>query len=181
MNGSDYNIQLSILIDHYIILEKHIKSCINKITKSYCDGCLSICCKEEICRESIDSVFLHLLIEKQKLKYDVINGWMSSKGCRIDYGRPLICYEFFCNKIKNNKIFHLSGVENLAKEFIAVGDRCYKKQHLICIIDFEKLSKVKINKINENIIRLLKTKANKASTPDRKTLAGLSLKAVQAR
>ena len=156
MSGKDYNIQLSILTDNYIILEKHIKSRISKITKSYCNSCLSICCKEEICRETIDSNFLHLLIKKQKLKYNKISGWTSSKGCKIDYGRPLICYEYFCEKIKNSKIFHSSGIEKLVKEFKAVGNSCYKKQHLICITNFEELSNVKIKKINENIMRLLK-------------------------
>lgn len=161
MNGSDYKRELSILIKNYIILEQLINTYIRRITKHYCFNCSKTCCREDICRETIDSVFLQLLIEKQNLQYDTENGWMSPKGCRLNYGRPLICYEFFCVKIIRSNIFKNSGVENLIKMFGSVGQRVYGSQHLICIPSIEKLSKKKIKKINGNIVKMVKAMANK--------------------
>ena len=155
MNGNDYSRELSILIKNYIILEKQINTYISRITNQYCCNCCNTCCREDICRETVDSVFLELLIQKQNLKYDTKKGWLSPKGCRLIYGRPLICYEFFCEKIIRNNKFQKTGVEKLVKMFDSVGQRAYGSQHLICIPSIEKLSKRKIDKINGNIVKMI--------------------------
>ena len=161
MNENDYSRELSILIKNYIILEKQINIYISSITNHYCSICCNTCCRGDICRESIDSVFLELLIQKQNLKYDTKNGWLSSKGCRLNYGRPLVCYEFFCEKIIRNNNFKKSGIDKLVKMFGSVGQRAYGSQHLICIPSIENLSKRKIDKINGNIVKMMKAMANK--------------------
>lgn len=166
MNGNDCKSNISNLMKNYIILEKQIKRLVSNMTKSYCCSCSNTCCRENICRESIDSAFLKLLVEKQKLQYDLKNGWMSPDGCRLAYGRPLICYEFFCEKIARDDDFENSGLDKLIKTFVSVGQRAHRGQHLIAIHRIENLSNSKIDNINGDIVKLLH-KANIFLQPPR--------------
>ncbi len=166
MNGSDYKKEISNLIKSYICLEKQINAYVSRITKHYCCNCYNTCCREDICRETIDSAFLQLLVKKQNRKYDVKNGWMSPNGCRLIYGRPLICYEFFCEKIISDDGFKNSYVDKLIKTFVSVGQKAHRGQHLIAIQKIDNLSKSKIDKINNNIIDIAQ-KANIFLQPTR--------------
>ena len=92
---NDFGGRLSKLFDDYISLEKEIQKLIFPISHYFCRGCLGNCCRAEICKESIESTFLSILTEKQRIRFDNQNGWLGPLGCRLDYGRPLVCYEFF--------------------------------------------------------------------------------------
>ena len=154
MNGNDYRLLLA-LFQTYSSLEKEIQKRTNQISNHFCDRCLSRCCKEEICRESVESVFLSVLVGKQDIEYDCQNGWMSPSGCRLNYGRPLVCYEFFCEEIVKSGDFQLSNIKQIIKEFISVGKRAYGNTHLICIDNLETMSKIKIARINYKMKELM--------------------------
>lgn len=67
-----------------------------------CASCASVCCKEAMCRESVDSDFLRFLLGPVAEGYSVDAGWyVPGSGCRLSYGRPLVCYEFFCEKFES--------------------------------------------------------------------------------
>ena len=64
-----------------------------------CARCTSVCCREVMCRESVDSDFLRFVLGPRVDDYGVNDGWyVPGSGCRLGYGRPLVCYEFFCEK-----------------------------------------------------------------------------------
>jgi hypothetical protein len=158
MNGNDY--KLPILFQKYLSLEKDIQKRTKQISEHFCKECTSKCCKEEMCRESIESKFLYILIEKQNVDYDRQKGWIGPSGCRLNYGRPLVCYEFFCERILFNNNFRASDIQQIIKEFISIGNRAYGNTHLICIDNLKTISKRKIVKINSKIKGLINKLAN---------------------
>lgn len=161
MNGKENNILFSNVIKNYIKLENLIQGLINYISGEQCKNCLSICCKEEICRETISSYFLSLVVKKsQCIEYDYMNGWVSNEGCRLKNGRPLVCYEFFCNKLLIHTNHQMESIKSIIKEFILLGNKSHGNKHLICIDDLSRISRTKLLKINEKITLLITKTAN---------------------
>ena len=152
---NEYDYKLAILFHNYSSLEKEIQKRTKQISEYFCKKCSSTCCKEEICRESIESRFLHILIKKQNVDYDRQKGWIGPSGCSLNYGRPLVCYEFFCERILRNNNFRASNIQKIIKEFISIGNRAYGNTHLICIDNLKTISIRKIVKINCEIKGLI--------------------------
>jgi hypothetical protein len=88
------------------------------------------------------------------------------KICR--YGKPLVCYEFFCEQILINKNFQASNIQQTIKEFILIGNRAYGNTHLICVDNLSSISPKKIFKISYQIGKLMEKLANETVAPDRK-------------
>ena len=145
MNGVDC--KLANLFDGYVSLEKEIQKLIYQESTLLCGKCSSICCKEKICKESIESSFLSILIEKQRIRYDSQNGWISPSGCRLDYGRPLVCYEFFCDDMLKSYLFMTTNIQIIIKDFVSVGNKAYGHTHLLCIDNLDIISSTKIEKM----------------------------------
>jgi hypothetical protein len=164
MSGKDFN-PLSSLIHSYISLEKEILKRVGDISNEFCLKCQTTCCDEKICRESVESIFLSRLIKLQNIQYDKKNGWMSPYGCRLDYGRPLVCYEFFCEQVLVNNNFKASNIQQTVKEFTSIGNRVYGKTHLICVDNLSLISPKKIIKINNQIIKLMENLAKQTVAP----------------
>jgi len=166
MSGKDFN-SLSNLIHSYISLEKEILKRVGDISNTFCVKCPTKCCEEKICRESVESQFLSRLIKLQHVEYDEKNGWMGPYGCRLDYGRPLVCYAFFCEQILASNNFRASNIQQAVKEFTSIGNRAYGNTHLICVDNLSLISSKKIFKINNNILNLKKKLANQTAATDR--------------
>ncbi len=148
--------KLANLFGRYAFLEKEIQKLIYQASGHFCSKCSSQCCKEEICRESIESSFLSILIKKQRIRYDAQNGWISPSGCRLHYGRPLVCYEFFCKDILKNYLFQTADIRKIINDFIAIGNKAHRNTHLICIDNLGIISSMKIEKINYKIGLVMK-------------------------
>ena len=149
MNGVDC--KLAKLFDRYASLEKEIQKLIYQASSHFCGKCSSRCCKEEICKESIESSFLSMLIEKQRIRYDTQNGWISPSGCRLDYGRPLVCYEFFCEDILKSNVFKGANIQKFINDFVSVGNKAYGNTHLLCVDNLDIISSTKIDKMIDKI------------------------------
>jgi hypothetical protein len=147
---------LKTLFDRYVILERQIQSIIIHVSGDFCAKCSSPCCKECFCKESIESPFLATLIKKQKIAYHAKKGWMSPSGCRLDYGRPIVCYDFFCDAIGNNQSFQTADIQKIVREFITIGNKAFGNIHLICVDNLETLSLKKIDKMLQRINSLIK-------------------------
>jgi len=167
MNGKDSN-PLSSLFHSYISLEKEILKRVSEISNTFCFECQKRCCEEKICRESIESQFLSHLITLQNIRYDKKNGWMSPYGCRLEYGRPLVCYEFFCERILVNDDFKASDIQQAVKEVISIGNRAYGNTHLICVDNLSLISPKKIFKIRNRILKLMEKMDSRPVAPDHK-------------
>jgi len=146
---------LSTLFHNYLSLEKEIQKKTTQISSPFCKQCTAICCKEEICRETVESTFLSMLIQQQDMNYDRRKGWIGLRGCRLDYGRPLVCYEFFCERILGSSDFRASNIQQIIKEFVSIGNKAYGNTHLICIYNLKTISEKKIVKLNHRIEGLM--------------------------
>ncbi len=168
MNEKDINPLLS-LFHSYISIEKEILKRVRDISNTFCFKCPTNCCEEKICRESLESQFLSSLVKLQNIEYDPKNGWMGPYGCRLDYGRPLVCHEFFCEQVLVSKKIEASNIQQAVKEFISIGNRAYGNTHLICVDNLSLISPKKIFKISSQIWELMEKsadKANEALPPD---------------
>lgn len=147
-------------IHHSVSLEKEIQKLIYQTSSHYCEKCSSRCCKEEICKESIESPFLLILIEKQRIRYDIQNGWISPSGCRLVYGRPLVCYEFFCEDILKSYLFRAINIKKIINGFASVGNKAHGYTHLLCIDNLGIISSSKIGKMIYKISSVMNEIAN---------------------
>ena len=163
MNGIET--RLSNFLDEYISLEKTIQKLIEPISRHYCGKCSGDCCREDICRESIQSAFLSVLINKQNARYNRQHGWLSPWGCRLDYGRPLVCYDYFCRDILNSVLLKTAGVQEIIRDFLAVGNKAYGNTHLVCVDNLSRLSSRKIEKMSAKISATMNKAANIRGIP----------------
>jgi hypothetical protein len=102
------------------------------------------------------SAFLTLLVKKQKVRFDPRKGWTGPSGCRLAFGRPLVCYDFFCDAISKNGPFQAADITEFIHEFVSIGNRAHGATHLICIDNLECVSRKKIKKMKKKIDSLLK-------------------------
>lgn len=147
------------LFQCYISIEKEILKKIREITHPICAACRKRCCEEKMCRESIESPFLRHLVDLQHLQYDCQKGWIGRDGCRLNYGRPPVCHEFFCNRILADEKFRKADIQPLLKAFISAGNRAHGNAHLICVPDLRVISSRKLLKLRSKM-ELLELKLN---------------------
>jgi hypothetical protein len=160
MNGVDS--KMAQLINRYVSLEKEIQKLIYQAYHHYCEKCSSRCCREEMCRESIESSFLAMLVEEQGARYDARNGWMGPSGCRLAYGRPLVCYEFFCDDISRRHSFQNIKITEIVHAFTTIGARAHGSKHLLCIENLDIISSEKIEKMISKTGSVMNELANTA-------------------
>ena len=145
MGGIEGN--LTAFFDRYVSLERDIQKLMAPLSRRYCVTCAGKCCREEICKESIESTFLSALVEKQRIRYDNKNGWLGAQGCRLAFGRPVVCYDFFCEEVRNRNCFMTGRLRAIIHDFVSLGNRAHGNIHLLCIADLELLSPQKIDQL----------------------------------
>lgn len=122
-----------------------------------CASCASVCCKEVMCRESVDSDFLRFLLGSRVEAYRVDAGWyVPGSGCRLSYGRPLVCYEFFCEK------FAAQGwtePKQLSRAFKRLYANVFAGQHMLVVDDISTITAHQLNRIHARL-EGLREKAN---------------------
>ena len=139
--------RLTNLLDSYVVLEKEIQKLIAPLSSHYCSACSGKCCREEICRESVESAFLAALVKRQNIEYDAQNGWLGNSGCRLEYGRPPVCYDYFCDEMLKSRLTKSSEIQAIVNDFVSIGNKAYGNIHLLCISDLDILSPQKIEKL----------------------------------
>ena len=132
----------------HIEIENHLQQLATKSSSNECAICTNVCCKEEICNESIDSDFLRLILGDKLTDYDKVNGWFDkSSGCTLKFGRPLVCYEFFCSKFGD---IESKKLQEKSKEFKRVYAKAFRNKHMLEVTN--------INSIPENKLKTLLSK-----------------------
>lgn len=152
------NAELSFLIDEYHDLEVLVRDLIWEICKPFCGKCEKPCCRENICRETLDSLWLRMVWESKHLdinSYDESNGWLTVDGCALETGRAPLCYEFFCSKIMSSFAgeYQRYGVNVLGDLISFVGRDALNKRHLVTLSDPEELLCMNYGKIYERILK----------------------------
>lgn len=148
---SDNRSKMAGLIDSYVSLEKVLQQLIFQTFRHHCENCASRCCREEMCRESMESAFLAMIVKKQGVRYDNRTGWTGPSGCRLAYGRPLVCYEFFCDRILQRQSGRDKKIAEMIRDFTTIGNRAHGRKHLMCIEDLGIISPAKIEKMVSKI------------------------------
>ena len=90
------------LLEPYAELENSINQRMKELFSETCGMCTACCCRADICEEAMESAFLSRLLEKQGLSaidMDDRYGWLDLNGCSLEYGRPPICYAYFCDQL----------------------------------------------------------------------------------
>ena len=157
MSQREYHNYLHTLKDVHIAIEGILQQITSIQTGESCSKCDNVCCNVEICRESIESDFLRFILGPEITKYRDDTGWhMSEIGCRLKFGRPLICYEYLCTGLRNKK---LDEPVQISRKFISIYSNVSGKKH---ILEIDDVSKIKFHKLKQIIDKLktLKEEAN---------------------
>ena len=148
---------LHTLKDVHIAIEGILQQIISTQTAESCSKCDNVCCNVDICRESIESDFLRFILGPEITKYRDDTGWhMSGIGCRLKFGRPLICYEYLCSKVKNKRI---DEPVQISRKIISIYSNVFAKKHILEIDDVNKIKPYKLKQIIDEL-KTLKEEAN---------------------
>ena len=114
----------------------------------HCCACTRVCCREELCRETIESPFLHLLHRKfpPPVAYSSLNGWLTQTGCALHIGRAPVCYHFLCSDILGSRLTSLDCylLEVLAALVNHIGKNALGRRHLVELMNPKDLLRVKL-------------------------------------
>jgi hypothetical protein len=157
--GRAFSEQLYRIRDVHIEVESILQSLAALQDDQPCARCASVCCREVMCRESIDSDFLRFLLGPQVDRYSVDAGWyVPGSGCRLSYGRPLVCYEFFCEKFEAQDWTQL---KQLSRAFKTLYTHVFAGQHILAVEDISRITANKLNIIHDRLEKL-RDRANEA-------------------
>lgn len=144
--------QLQRIRDVHIEVESILQSLAALQEDQPCARCTSVCCKEVMCRESRDSDFLRFLLGPRIEAYDVDAGWyVPGSGCRLGYGRPLVCYEFFCEKFEAQDWTQLRQLSRAFKKLYA---NVSAGRHMLVVEDISRITAHRLNVIHARLEKL---------------------------
>ena len=90
------------ILEPYAELERSVRSLMTELFSETCSMCTACCCRADICEEATQSAFLSRLLKKQGLTEKDMDdriGWLDLSGCTLKYGKPPICYAYFCDQL----------------------------------------------------------------------------------
>ncbi len=154
MNEEERNSLLAKIRDKHIQIESLLQQIGSRVSQSGCAACTKVCCEEGICRETVNSNFLRYILGEKIKDFDKQTGWFKQgKGCSLTYGRPFVCYEYFCSKFDGTN--GVVDLQQLAKLF----RKCYSKElgnrHILTVDDIQKIAVNKLAKILGNLEQLV--------------------------
>lgn len=152
ITGRVFSEQLYRIRDVHIEVESILQSLVALQDDNPCVRCTDVCCKEALCRESMDSDFLRFVLGPWVDAYSVDAGWyVPGSGCRLSYGRPLVCYEFFCEKFESQGS---PQPRQLSRAFKRVYAHAYAGQHILVVEDISRITAHRLNVIHGRLEKL---------------------------
>jgi hypothetical protein len=144
--GRAFSERLHRIRDAHIEVESILQSLAALQDESPCARCTSVCCKEAICRESVDSDFLRFVLGPRVEAYSVTAGWhVPGAGCRLSYGRPLVCYEYFCERFDTQDVRSTRPLSRALKQVYA---NAFAGQSVLVVEDISRISANKLRIIH---------------------------------
>ena len=141
----------------HIDVESILQSLAALQNENPCASCASVCCKEPLCRESIGSDFLRFVLGARADDYSVRDGWyVPGAGCRLGYGRPLVCYEYFCDRFDMAAVI---SIKQLSRAFKMVYANAFAGRHILAVDDIGRISANKL-RIILGRLEALRSQAN---------------------
>ncbi len=136
------------IIGTYMDFEKKLQAPMKTVCAEYCSSCASVCCREELCRETLEAPFLRQLRKKAPapVAYSSDQGWLTDSGCALSIGRAPVCYHFLCKDILAAQGTQLDRylLKVLAALINHVGKNALGDRHLVEIFDSQDLHRVKL-------------------------------------
>jgi hypothetical protein len=147
--------ELDKIIEMYIDFEKTVRAAMTALCTGHCSVCATVCCREELCRETIEAPFLCLLRKEAPAlaAYSSIRGWLTDIGCALSIGRAPVCYHFLCTDIlaAQNTQLDRYMLEVLAALINHIGKNALADRHLMEILDLEDLHRVKLPRFSKKL------------------------------
>ncbi len=146
---------LDILLDEYAQFEDRLRKVMSAICAPHCCACNRVCCREELCRETIESPFLSLLRQKfpSPSAYCSQNGWLTRTGCALGIGRAPVCYHFLCSDILVSQPTPIDAylLKVLAALINYIGKNALGRRHLVEIMNPDDLLRVKLLRFKKKL------------------------------
>jgi hypothetical protein len=150
--GRTFSERLYRIRDVHIEVESILQSLVALQDDNPCAGCASVCCREVMCRESVDSDFLRFVLGPRVENYSADAGWyVPGSGCRLSYGRPLVCYEYFCESFETQD---WARPRQLSRALRKVYAHAYAGQNILVVKDIGRITASKLNIIHARLEKL---------------------------
>ena len=149
---------LDILLGEYAQFEDSLRKAMTGICAAHCSACSLVCCREELCRETIESPFLSLLRQTfpPPSAYCPQNGWLTRSGCALPIGRAPVCYHFLCTDILDSRRTPIDRyiLEVLADLVNHLGKNALAGRHLVAIMNPDDLYRVKLKRFKKRLAQV---------------------------
>ena len=131
----------------YAELEYAVRQLMAEWCSETCGLCTACCCRADICEEAPRSPFLVRLLQEQGISAGHMDdrfGWLDLHGCSLAYGRPPVCYAYFCDELLGDLPDDVSRqvLRTLGRLVHHIGERALDERHLVEIPDPEQLELV---------------------------------------
>jgi len=143
-------------IDGYIELESQVRRLQTGLFSETCGLCTACCCRVDICEEATQSAFLSMLLKRQQLAekdLDERYGWLDQQGCTLEYGRPPVCYAYFCDqllaRLPDDETRDMIRLLGRLMEYI--GENAMNGLHLVEIMNPEDLLRADFEVLNDRL------------------------------
>ena len=148
--------ELEEILQDYAAFEAEVRFFSSELWSQWCSNCRGVCCKAVYCRETIESPFLYLLLQKhsQPIFYRTQKDWLSEAGCKLPVGRPPVCYEFLCDTILDAQQTGMQryGMMILSKLISHIGKRALGTRHLIEVMKPADLKKIRYSRFEKRLL-----------------------------
>ncbi len=143
------------ILREYAAFESEVSGFSSELWFQWCSNCREVCCKELYCRETFESPFLFILLNKysHQLFNNTQESWLSEAGCRLSIGRPPVCYEFLCANILDAQQtgIHRYAMIVLSKLVSHIGKKALGSRHLIEVMDPDDLKKIRYSRFEKRL------------------------------
>jgi len=175
------------ILEPYAELERSVRSLMTELFSETCGMCTACCCRADICEEATGSAFLSKLLEKQELSASDMDdryGWLDLNGCSLKYGRPPICYTYFCDELLDRLPDDEARLtaQVLGRLMDHIGQGALGGWHLVEIMDPDDLGKVSTDGLFQRMeeaqaaLEVIEKyiQSDRLTAADRETLARIS-------
>jgi hypothetical protein len=143
-------------LEAYAELERSVRKLMNQLFSETCGLCTACCCRVDICEEAIQSAFLSRLLKQQGLEEKDLDdryGWLDQGGCSLEYGRPPICYAYFCDqllaRLPDDETRYVTLILGRLMDYI--GESALNEWHLVEIMNSDDLMKVDFDALSKRL------------------------------
>jgi hypothetical protein len=147
--------ELEHILKAYGKFESEVRVFSSELWVQWCSNCSEVCCKALYCRETFESPFLFLLLNKYSHQLDnhTQKAWLSEAGCKLSIGRPPVCYEFLCANILDAQQtgMHRYAMIVLSKLVSHIGKKALGSRHLIEVMDPAGLKKIRYSRFEKRL------------------------------